>query len=114
MDKSDPPTEKTIDATTGKPAPSSPASEPFRPAEAPLLGQQSEFEALGKTLESAAPASDAPPGRRDRIQAWAQRLLAGWDARRVKDLGVRAAKVGAIVFAAWFSVCPSEATLLRP
>ncbi len=104
MDKSDPPTEKTIDPTTGKPAPSSPASEPIRPAEAPLLGQQSEFEALGKTLESAVPASDAPPGTRDRIQAWAQRLLAGWDGRRVKDLGVRAAKVGAIVFAAWFSV----------
>lgn len=104
MDKSDPPTEKIIDPTTGKPATLSPASEAPLPAEAPQLGQRSEFEPPGGTLASAPHSSEVPPGTRQRIKTWALRLLAGWDAQRVKDIGVRAVKVGGIVFAAWFSV----------
>lgn len=104
MDKSDPPTEKIIDPTTGKPATPSLASEAPLPAEAPQLGQRSEFEPPGGTLASAPHSSEVPPGTRQRIKTWALRLLAGWDAQRVKDIGVRAVKVGGIVFAAWFSV----------
>lgn len=104
MDKSDPPTEKIIDPTTGKPATPSLASEAPLPAEAPQLGQRSEFEPPGGTLASAPYSSEVPPGARQRIKTWALRLLAGWDAQRVKDIGVRAVKVGGIVFAAWFSV----------
>ncbi|MGI9404122.1 MAG: monofunctional biosynthetic peptidoglycan transglycosylase [Hyphomicrobium sp.] len=104
MDKSDPTTEKMIDPTTGKPGPSGPASEPLHAAEIYQPGQQSESEGSGQALASAVLATDAPPGQKDRIQAWAQSLLARWDAGRVKDIGIRAAKVAAIVFGVWFSV----------
>ena len=103
MDKSDPPTEKTIDPTMGRPA-SNPASEPFYPAQAPPLGHEAESAEAGNALASAVPASDASPGLKDRFQQWKEALLARWDGERVKEISIRAAKVVAIVFAAWFSV----------
>jgi len=104
MDKSDPPFDKTVDPTTGKSVPANPASELFHPAQESSSGQQSESEDVGKTFASAAPATGAPQGPKDRFQAWAQSFLARWDAPRLKDIGIRAAKAAAIVFAGWFSV----------
>ena len=104
MDKSDPPSDKSIDPTTGKPPPSNPAGEPLHPAPVRPLAEQSESEDLGNTVAAAGIATEAPPGLTGRIQAGFRTLLAWWDAQRVKDIGIRAAKVVAIVFAAWFSV----------
>jgi len=105
MEKSDPPAEKTINSTTGKPAPSSLSSEPFHPARAPRRGEHHEAGDLGTALaSSAAPAIDAPPRLKTYLQGWAHRLLAHWDAHRITNIGIRAAKVILIVSAAWFSV----------
>ena len=62
MDKSDPPTDKTIAPPTGKPPPSNPAGEPFHPAPVRPLAEQSESGELGKTVAAAGIATEALTG----------------------------------------------------
>jgi monofunctional biosynthetic peptidoglycan transglycosylase len=84
MDRSDLPLYAAADPPTVKTEPPKPAA-----AEPPAA-----------TL----PAAEPPVEAQDRPRPLLADFLADWDRERIKSVGVRAAKVAAIAFSAWFTV----------
>lgn len=104
MDKSDSSHEQVCDPVTGK-------TGPTRPTQAPAQGERAQ--AVPDAVVASEGASSSATAQEARVveevvpakgwKSW-RSTLPRWDGERVKSIAVRATKVAAIVFVAWFTV----------
>ncbi len=110
MDKSDSSAEQTGDPVTGRTEPTQPAraSSNAQPAQVPAdPGGMPPLVGPKPTQQSHRIEEDPPSsshGFEIEVEAKPRGRLPRWDAARAKSIAIRAGKVAAIVFAAWFSV----------